>query len=129
MPFVTGRDHFDFKPLGAGLVMLQGDVVYLDNKCGLITVPDGFKCDLASYPHLARPFFDRLGTSMRSAVVHDWLYEHKPSYDFGSDSRPIGKFNSDRIFRQALKEEGSGFRARWASWLGVAVGGWWAWWT
>ena len=130
MPFVTGRDHFDFKPLGCGLVMLQGDVVLLDHKCGKITVPSGFVCDLASYPRLARPFFDRLGKSMRGAVVHDYLYEVKPEYvDSHGQTRRMGKFDADRIFRDALREERVRPLGRWLSWAGVAVGGWWAWWT
>lgn len=118
MSFVTGWDHFDFQPLGDGRVRIQVEVAFLDAVHGLIVVPAGFVCDLASYPRLARPFFDRLGRSMRSAVIHDWLYEHQP----------LSKRQADRIFREALRDDGNGWLARWLSWAGVAVGGWWAWW-
>ena len=121
MPFITVRSEFDFKPLGEGLVQLQGKLEYQDYKCGTITVPDGFKFDLASYPRLARPFFDRLGKSMRSACVHDYLYEQKP--------KGIKKSDADRIFREALKQDSASGLQRWSSWLGVAIGGWWAWLT
>ena len=138
MGFVTARKDFDFQPVGSGLIKLQGDLIYQDKKCGVIRVPDGFVCDLASYPRLARPFFDRLGDSMRPAVVHDFLYNQRPTFSYQvrtpkgdtiTKQKPVGKANADRIFRQALKEDGSSAPSRWASWLGVAIGGWYAWLT
>ncbi len=118
MPFETPREEFDVIPLGRGHVQLETDIVYYDEKAGKrYVVHNGFICDLASYPRLARPFFDRLGNSMRPAVLHDYMYAEKP----------CSKATADRIFREALKEDGAGWLSRWVSWAGVAVGGWLAW--
>lgn len=127
MPFLTTRQDFDFQPLGKGKIRLQHDLVYYDAVDKQeIRVPAGFECDLASYPHLARPFFDRLGDSMRPAIVHDWLYERRGKI---GPKVIYSKAASDRVLRDALKDEGAGWLSRWATWTGVAVGGWFAWLT
>lgn len=120
MPFVTGRRAFLIYPLGGGEVQLEGELVYYDAKLErAILVPDGFVCDLASYPRTARIFFDRLGASARPAFVHDFIYRMQPE--------GISRRHADRIFRDALKEEGASWFERFASWAGVRVGGWIPW--
>ena len=117
--FITPRSQFDFKPVGGGMVQLQGDLEYIDDKCGLITVPDGFVYDLASYGRVSRGIFDRLAQSMRPATVHDYLYEHQPP--------GVSRGDADRIYRDALALEGAGWLSRWVQWSGVRAGGW-LWW-
>jgi hypothetical protein len=117
--FVTPRSLFDFRPLEGSKVQLQWALGYKDGDI-LIEVPDGFICDLASYPRLGRALFDRLGKSMRPSVVHDYLYREGPD--------GFARADADRIFREGLKLEGASWAECWASWLGVRIGGW-LWWV
>lgn len=55
---------------------VRAPLVWCDSKYGRISVPTGFRTDLASIPRAFRnlPAFDPDGRSRRPAVVHDWLY-------------------------------------------------------
>lgn len=114
--FITPREVFDFKPIGHSWVRLQTELEYLDSKCGHIYIPVGFECDLASYGKIVRSIFDRLGPSMRPAVVHDFLYAAK--------IKGISRSDADRIFREGLRLEGAGRVSAWTQWLGVRKAGW-----
>lgn len=114
--FITPRELFDFKPIGNSRVRLQGDLEYLDNKCGHIYVPDGFECDLASYGRILRSIYDRLGPSMRPAVIHDFLYATKV--------KGISRADADRIFRHGLLLDGASKVSAWTQWIGVRKAGW-----
>lgn len=118
--FLSTRDEFDFKPLWKGLVQLQGNVTYIDIPLGeLLEIPDGFQCDLASYQIISKILFDKLGTSMRPAFVHDWVYTNQPE--------EISRAHADRIFKEALIHEGASAASAWSQWAGVRAGGWVAW--
>jgi hypothetical protein len=75
-------------------------LIWRDPTYGLITVPDGFKTDLASIPRAFRnlPFLDPNGASRRPAVVHDWFY--------ATQAKP--KALADDFLRDALQSEGVG---------------------
>lgn len=118
--FLTSKDEFDFRPVWDGEVQLQGDIRYLDDTCGLIEVPDGFICDLASYFLISKVIFSKLGKSMRAAFVHDYLYRHQPE--------GVSRTHADRIFYEALLEDGMSKVAARTHWLGVRAGGWLSWW-
>lgn len=121
MGFKSSIENFDFKPLKGSKIRLQSPLTYYDKKLKQsFTVPVGFVCDLASYPAPVRAIFDRLGDSMRPAVVHDWMYR------IGPDN--VTRADADRIFRHGLKEEGASWFECWASWAGVRLGGW-KWWV
>lgn len=64
-----------------------------------ITVPAGFRTDLASIPHFLEfiPALDINGRSRRPGVLHDWLY---------GGARWFGKTAADAMLREALLAEG-----------------------
>lgn len=51
-------------------------LIWSDPVYGTLTVPVGFRTDLASIPRPLRwaPFLDPNGRSRRAAAMHDWLY-------------------------------------------------------
>jgi hypothetical protein len=116
--FITTRDDFDFKPMWGGVVKLQGALHWKDPEHDIL-IPDAFLCDLASYKVISKIIFDKLGKSMRPAVLHDWLYRMQPE----GVSRKV----ADDIFYEALLEEGYSKASAKAHWLGVRAGGWVAW--
>jgi len=107
------------------------------------TVPAGFRCDLASFPWW--PFWV-VGLSTVVVPVPDWLVIsslglaaillrhfrgagppgilHDHLYATGA----VPKRKADRIFRWALIVGREGSVMAWIGWLGVAIGGWPAWW-
>lgn len=60
-----------------------------------ITVPKGFKTDLASVPALARPFVPLSGRMAKPAILHDWLLA-------------IEDPRAHEIFEEALRVAGLG---------------------
>src|SRR5450755_4492551 len=80
---------------------------------GPITVPIGFRSDLASIPVSFRALkqFDVGGVSRKPALLHDWLYAW----------RGIGKDNADELLRLALIAEGASDFAAQTFYLGVHV--------
>ena len=87
--------------------------------CGVgeFTVPAGRRVDFASVPRWLRPFFSARALHSLGSVVHDELYTR------GTTSRWI----ADAIFAELLRREGIHFRTCVAMWVGVRLGGWWAW--
>lgn len=117
--FITSRAAFDFKPLWAGNVQLQGNLSYADKLKNRIDVHDGFICDLASYKLFSKIIFDKLGHSMRPAVLHDFLYRTQP--------KGMTRADADRIYKEALILEGTSELSANIQWAGVRLGGWKAW--
>lgn len=79
--------------------VLAAPLVWQDEISGKITVPEGFRTDLASIPRPFRniPWLDPNGRSRRPAVLHDWLYAWQVrSKDF-----------ADNVLRDALRAEGA----------------------
>lgn len=76
-----------------------------------ITVPEGFRTDLASVPRFLRDrkAFDVNGKSRRPAVLHDWLY----ATGLG------GKGFADRTFHAALLAEGVSRIDAWTTYQAV----------
>lgn len=64
-----------------------------------ICVPEGFRTDLATIPHILElfPDLDINGRSRRPGVLHDWLY---------GGARWIGKAAADATLYRALLAEG-----------------------
>lgn len=80
---------------------------------GRHVVPRGRTTDLASIPFGMRNFFDRLGPSVRAAIIHDDLYRR----------RYFTRSECDRLFYVALLECGV---PKWKAKLyhrGVRLGG------
>lgn len=82
----------------------------------LIVVPTGYLSDLASVPRLARRLVDAQSpTTRRPAVVHDYIYTDL--------TQRFTKREADRIFYDALLEEGMATPLAWLLWQAVRVGG------
>lgn len=85
-----------------------------------IQVPAGFLTDLASFPRIVRPVLDaQTPTTHRPATVHDFIYTHL--------THRFTKREADRIFYEALLEEGAGQWVAWAMWKATCIGGRGAW--
>jgi hypothetical protein len=86
----------------------------------LIVVPVGYLSDLASIPRLARRLARRLvdaqsSTTRRPSVVHDYIYTDL--------TRRFTKREADRIFYDALLEEGTAKPLAWLMRQAVRFGG------
>jgi hypothetical protein len=86
-------------------------LVWQDKQFGTLTVPIGFRTDLASIPYAFRsiPFLDTAGISRRPAGMHDWLYSW----------RMIGKDDADEFLKQSLLAEGAEPKVAAVFYLGV----------
>ena len=82
----------------------------------LIVVPVGYLSDLASMPRLARRLLGSPGpTTRRPSVVHDFIYTHL--------THRFTKREADRIFYDALLEEGTSRCLAWLMWKAVCLAG------
>jgi hypothetical protein len=83
-----------------GMWVVYAPLVWDDAVFGRVTVPTGFRTDLASTPHFMRcsQEFDPTGVSRRAAAVHDFAY-----------ARGLGwsKDQCDLFLRAALLAEGA----------------------
>ena len=73
------------------------DFVYETWNEVIISVPKGFKTDLASVPLLFQGVFPKAGRYREAAVIHDYLYSGK---GFGIYNRK----QADQIFYQAMTD-------------------------
>ncbi|MGV6475017.1 DUF1353 domain-containing protein [Azotobacter vinelandii] len=89
---------------------------YRDRLRRLLVVPVGYRTDLASVPRLAWRIVPRdHGQARRPAVVHDYLYTHQ--------THRFSKAEADRIFYEALREEGMSDLLAWLMYAAVRIGG------
>lgn len=79
----------------------------------IITVPIGFRTDLASVPRLPVIYLLAGGTSNEAAVVHDYLYT----------VQLVPRSMADAVLREASAVTGVPAWRRWLMWAGVRVGG------
>jgi len=89
-----------------------------------IVVPEGFTTDYASVPRWATWVVPREGRYNRAAVVHDWLYRHKPVDP--STGLPCTRGRADGVFREACAALGVGPLGV-GMWGVLRLTGWWAW--
>ncbi len=82
-----------------------------------ITVPAGFQTDFASVPRIFWSIFPPTGKHGKAAVLHDYLYATQQA------SRVV----ADAIFLEAMGVLDVPAWRRWAMYLGVRLGGWYAW--
>ena len=85
--------------------MLHEDLVYHSDILGhVVTVPTGYKTDLASVPRLMRWIVPVANAKNRkAAVVHDYLCTH-------GDGVVKNQKQADKVFREALGVLGLGDR-------------------
>lgn len=82
----------------------------------LIVVPVGYLSDLASVPRLARRIVDPQTPEVRRpSVVHDYIYTDQ--------THRFTKAEADRVFYDALVDEGMPRSLAWLLWKAVALGG------
>lgn len=82
-----------------------------------VTVPHGFRTDLASIPNALAFLYDPAGRHQQAAVFHDYLYA----------TRKVRRFEADAIFRVAMIDSGV---AKWRAltmYYAVRMFGWLAW--
>jgi hypothetical protein len=79
----------------------------------IITVPSGFRTDLASTPRIPIIYEACGNIAAMPAVVHDYLYAS------GREPRDI----ADAVLREASAVVGVSWWQRWAMWAGVRIGG------
>lgn len=107
---------------------LNTDLHYVHPKYGMITVASGTTTDLDSVPRLPVIYWLAKNRTVIGATIHDSLYRaakitRKPP----AKDTPITRRIADRIFVDAMKEEGVSWWARRLVWLGVRFGGFLAW--
>ena len=82
-----------------------------------ITVPTGFKTDLASIPRVFWRVLPPIGKYDAGAVVHDYLYQYNG----------VTRKQADDVLREAMTVLGVGRFPRWMIYVGVSTGGWKPW--
>lgn len=75
--------------------IVQESFEYVAKKIGTVEVPMGFSTDLDSVPRIPFLYAWLKGRATKSAVVHDWLY-----YNYHD------RKEADKIFLQAMEDEG-----------------------
>ncbi len=73
-----------------------------------ITVPQGFKFDLASVPRVFWGLISPFDLSIVAPLVHDFLYHHKgdPPEEAVDPPRMYTRKASDVLFKRIMKQEG-----------------------
>ncbi len=92
--------------------------VYLDDaRLGCIKVPSLFVTDLGSIPRIFWNILPPIGPASEAFVIHDYLYA----------TQTCSRASADGVLLRAMKVMRTHWVARWAIYLGVRVGGWYAW--
>ena len=96
--------------------ILEAPLIYQSDMLGLVTVPAGFCCDLASTRHIPGVSLIWGSTAHREGVLHDYLYR--------IDSKPVVSFSmANSLFLEAMEARKKGFFTRYPLFLGVWIGG------
>lgn len=118
MPFSTQLDLRAYEP---NEWVVLSSLTYRHSQFGTMCVPRGFITDLASIPRVLRTVINVNGKSRQAAVLHDYLYCGQGL------TGALSRAECDRIFRDAMRDEGVNWLQRWAMWAGVRLGGWLYW--
>ncbi len=105
------------RPLrGTDAFRLEEPLVWDDGR-RVITVPPGFRTDLASVPRVAQPIIPKTGPYTAAAVLHDYLFVVQ-DHSFAA---------TNALFRDAMACCGVRLTQRWLIWAAVTAGGWLPW--
>ena len=89
----------------------------------VISVPVGFETDLASVPRYLPIVFALAGaTSIKAAVVHDFIYNNQVYLK--SERQMLPRSVCDDIFDEIMEAEGVPGWRKSLMWAGVRIGGW-----
>jgi len=91
----------------------QKPIEFTTDKGYTVEVPAGYSTDLDSVPRIPFVYAWLKGQATKSAVIHDWLYFNKHD-----------RKEADKIFLEAMKEEGVAVWRRWPIYLAVRAFGW-----
>ena len=117
----------DFPPLEQ--FGLDRRIGYDDRQFGEILVPRDlatFRTDLTSVPQLLTWLVPKSGAHLPAALVHDGLV-----FDPDGDPEYLGdptitRVDADRIFRDAMRDAGTGALRRWLVWSAVTIATLWS---
>jgi len=93
---------------------------------GTVTVPKGFRCDLASIPRPLRiiPGFGREELGVSGPVLHDWSFRHGGQLPEGIC---LSRRRTDRLFRTLMRCDGVGRVRAGMAWAATRLFGCFAW--
>jgi Protein of unknown function (DUF1353) len=88
-----------------------------------LTVPAGFRFDLASVPRLFWPLVAPFELSIAAPLLHDFLYRHAgaPPPPAVLPPRRYARRDADRLFRDVMAAEGVAAWRRHAAWAAARV--------
>lgn len=90
-------------------------------------VPSGFVTDLASIPRIFWNILPPFGRYTGAAIIHDYLYQTQPRVVGLAGLVPLIRAQADNILMEAMGVLGVSKITRWTIYLGVRVGGMFAW--
>lgn len=103
----------------------RSDTIYRSSMLGYdITVPGGFKTDLASIPRGFRWLISVNGKHRKAAIIHDYLYFEKGAI---KDRNALSRKECDQVFEEAMKVCGVGWLTRKTMYSAVRAGGMFSW--
>jgi len=111
---MTHFSTLEYRHLGPNKWLLTKPFMYFGD-LNTVVVPSGFVTDLDSVPRVPFLYAALKGRSIRAATVHDYLYNTQ-----------AGKAYADKVFLEAMKDEGLPARRRYPIYWGVALFGHWA---
>lgn len=88
-----------------------------------LTVPAGFRFDLASVPRLFWPLVAPFELSIAAPLLHDFLYRHAgaPPPPAALPPRRYARRDADRLFREVMAVEGVAAWRRHVAWAAARV--------
>lgn len=110
---------------------LQRRIAYRDHELGELLVPadlDHFRTDLTSVPALFTWLVPKSGAHLPAALIHDGLVhasDEAPTY-VSTDGHVVDRIDADRVFRDAMRDTGTGVIRRWLVWTAVATASLWS---
>lgn len=93
--------------------VLTKPIAYTTDDGWTVEVPAGYSTDLDSVPRIPIAYAWLKGRATKAAVIHDWLYYNKHN-----------RKQADRIFLEAMKDEGVASWRRVPIYLAVRAFGW-----
>lgn len=114
------KDPLILEDAGDGTFIVRKSFSYSLGDIGsdiIITVPEGFRTDLASIPQIASVIVPKVGKYNKGAVIHDFLYQMVRE---GKFDRTI----ADAVFYEIMKVSGVRFTQRMLIYLILRLFGW-----
>ena len=101
--------------------MLLGELAYVSDKYGYISVPAGYCTDFASVPRIPGTYWLVGGRAVLPAILHDHAYDCRTAV--------MKRSQADALFLEAMAvaNDPSNSFTRWLMYTAVRAGGWKAW--